>query len=399
MKDPASAGIPARRPARRSGEDRHQAIITSLYEAATSALDWTEALRPMSWSFRSLSGVLFIEGGHGDVDLLAMPGWSARAQRLYAMNFRHVDPYAAFARRSPQERCILGPEVVAPDILRASEIWFDFMRLELPAFHFIGAILPLEDDEGARLAWHRSDDAPQFDETDRHRFQSFMPHLKRALQFQRRLQRAERSRDMLDWTLDRIELGLLVVDVDAQVRYANRAAEHLCAAAGIALGSLADRGLRLPVHADNRRLRRLLAAVAGGEAGGSLVVRQPDGRRLAALIHPLPPTLAADWNFRSPGQAPGGGASTLALVSLRPASGCGGGPAGTDGIELLRDLFGLTWAEADVAIGTASRLAVPEIAKARATSINTVRAQIRQVLVKTQCDSLRDLACLILRLI
>jgi DNA-binding NarL/FixJ family response regulator len=66
---------------------------------------------------------------------------------------------------------------------------------------------------------------------------------------------------------------------------------------------------------------------------------------------------------------------------------------------LLRDLFGLTWAEADVAIGTASRLAVPEIAKARATSINTVRAQIRQVLVKTQCDSLRDLACLILRLI
>jgi len=36
---------------------------------------------------------------------------------------------------------------------------------------------------------------------------------------------------------------------------------------------------------------------------------------------------------------------------------------------LLRDLFGLTWAEADVAIGTASRLAVPEIAQARAACL------------------------------
>jgi hypothetical protein len=118
VKHPASADIPARRPARRSGEDRHPAIITSLYEAATGALDWTEALRPMSWSFQGLSGVLFIEGGHGDVDLLAMPGWSARAQHLYATNFRHVDPYAAFARRSPQERCIHARRPASP-----SEAW------------------------------------------------------------------------------------------------------------------------------------------------------------------------------------------------------------------------------------------------------------------------------------
>jgi DNA-binding NarL/FixJ family response regulator len=61
-------------------------------------------------------------------------------------------------------------------------------------------------------------------------------------------------------------------------------------------------------------------------------------------------------------------------------------------------LFGLTSAEAAIAIALASGEAAEEIAARRRRSQATVRTQIRAVLRKTDCASVLDMAMLLTRL-
>ena len=62
---------------------------------------------------------------------------------------------------------------------------------------------------------------------------------------------------------------------------------------------------------------------------------------------------------------------------------------------LLCDLYGLSPAEAAVALAAASGMTADGIAAVRGASVNTVRRQIRMALEKTGAGSLRDLTGLL----
>jgi DNA-binding CsgD family transcriptional regulator len=101
---------------------------------------------------------------------------------------------------------------------------------------------------------------------------------------------------------------------------------------------------------------------------------------LAALVSPLPARLAAaepEGRGRVPGQA---------LVLLRELT-----AAAPPRAALLRELFGLTAAEAEVARGIVGGATKSEVAGARGLSETTVRTQVRAVLAKTGAANLRDL--------
>jgi DNA-binding CsgD family transcriptional regulator len=61
----------------------------------------------------------------------------------------------------------------------------------------------------------------------------------------------------------------------------------------------------------------------------------------------------------------------------------------------LHQLFGLTSAEASVALALAAGRSAEEIAAERAVSLPTVRTQIRQILAKTGALHVRDLVRLL----
>jgi DNA-binding NarL/FixJ family response regulator len=109
---------------------------------------------------------------------------------------------------------------------------------------------------------------------------------------------------------------------------------------------------------------------------------------LAALVTPLPRRMlgkAGELAGRVAGQA---------LILLRELSASQEPPKA----ELLRNLFGFTPAEAEVAralVGGATRSMV---AVKRGTQVSTVRTQVRSVLEKTGATNLRDLQRLLSRL-
>ncbi len=350
--------------------------VGDLYAAASGERDWETALAPIARRLAGTSGILFVDDpASAEVDLLALPGWSATAVALYTSRYRSLDPYAAFARRHRAAACLLGHEMIDVDRLRNSEIWVDFGSRHLPAFHFIGVIVPLEQGRGGRLAWHRPEDAPDFGEAERSLLCRLLPHLQRALQLRDRLGPA--AMPLRARAFDQIALPLLVLDRNASVLAANASGEQACRSGAIRL----DRsGLHAVAHADDRRLQRLIHDTASGGPGGGLLLRAADASHVSAVLVCRMPDSAA---FAGVGA---GRAEACVLVTVRTLA-----PRRPADPARLCDLFGLSAVEAQVTCAIAAGASVAAVAESRHTSPLTVRAQIRAILLKTGAGNLRDL--------
>ncbi len=357
--------------------------IGDLYEAASGERDWQDALEPLGRRLDASSGILFVDDpvGH-DVELLAMPGWPAAAVALYAQRYRTRDPYAAFARLHPEPACLLGHEMVDPQSVLRSEIWNEFGRHHMPAFWFIGVVAPLRQGRGGRLAWHRPNDAPAFGETERALLLRLLPYLQRALQLRDCLRAC--GSGLRSQAFDGLPLPLLVVGRSGAVLACNLAAERICRSGPLRLEAS---GLHASQPADERRLQRLLHDVATGGPGGGLLLHAEAPRMVfAVLVCRLPQTgpfaaVAASEPLHR------------ALVTIR-----GLAPRRPADPDQLCGLFGLSAVEARIACAIVAGASVAAVAEQRRTSLLTVRAQIRAILLKTGAESLRDLAAMVSRL-
>jgi DNA-binding NarL/FixJ family response regulator len=174
-----------------------------------------------------------------------------------------------------------------------------------------------------------------------------------------------------------------------RVRQANAAAATLAARpqAGLRMVGAEAAGIRLTArHRDDRRaLEALVAKTAAGGAGGAMRVRAPsddapDMASLAVLVSPAPARLTALGGEQHPALADG-----FALVVARELA---QSPQLRPGI--LSDLYGLTHAEAAVAVTLSGGVTAEDVARHRQVSLDTVRSQVRVVLRKTNAANLRD---------
>ena len=126
----------------------------------------------------------------------------------------------------------------------------------------------------------------------------------------------------------------------------------------------------------------------GFGAGGAVRLRDGDGEAtVAALVTPLP--------CRMLGVSGGmGRVAGQALILLRALAAAREPPKA----ELLRTLFGLTPAEAEVARALAGGATKGTVAAQRGSRVSTVRTQVRSVLEKTGATNLRELEGVMSRL-
>ncbi len=104
-------------------------------------------------------------------------------------------------------------------------------------------------------------------------------------------------------------------------------------------------------------------------------------RRVALLVSPLPRRLSDDRGAPS-GRVPG-----QALILLRDLNEASGAPPP----DLLRRLFGLTVAEAEVACALYGGATKAAVAAQRGSRESTIRSQVDAILLKTGTTNLRDL--------
>jgi DNA-binding CsgD family transcriptional regulator len=199
-----------------------------------------------------------------------------------------------------------------------------------------------------------------------------------------RLDQLEALRDALESALDWLATGYLLVDREGRVLKMNRAAQAIvqrCDGLSMRGGMLEASDGQAAVT-----LREAIRRASDGEVqsaaavGGIVHLSRARARPLTVILVPI--------HHGLPGHSVDPGVLVALLI---PEVEVGRQKSG----QFLRDLYGLTQREADIAADLLQGHRVSDIARLRELSVNTIRTHLKRLLEKTgttrQADLLRVL--------
>lgn len=232
------------------------------------------------------------------------------------------------------------------------------------------------------IALSRSWRAAAFEERERSLARVLIPHLHRATQVARQLSNADLLTKAAHATLDTLPHPVLLLDRTERLVYANHEADRLLRTAdGLLMGR--ERLAGASATATHALQALVGAAARGSRKGGTLRLPRPSGK--AALVAVAIPVRGLEDFFFTNQPA----------VLL-----CVGDPTAKATIDaaMLRTLFGLTRAEAELARQLLAGHELPSIAAASGRSVFTVRNLLARVMAKTETGRQSELVGLLGRL-
>lgn len=216
-------------------------------------------------------------------------------------------------------------------------------------------------------------------------------HLRRAVRMRVRLATAQAMQAASSAALQAADTGVILVTAGGRIVYADPAAHRLAASVGLQLGGRRGALQALDPEA-TQHLQGLVHDAAAGGVGGDMLMRATDGSAVALGVC----SLTADPPEAEGSEEGGGEAHEVipgqALVTLRHLGQVVASP------RRVAALFGLTRAEADVAIAVAAGQRVAAVAAGRGVSASTVQAQVRSALGKAGVPGVQELSLLFARL-
>jgi DNA-binding CsgD family transcriptional regulator len=214
-------------------------------------------------------------------------------------------------------------------------------------------------------------------------FRLLLPHLRQAVLTRSKLGELNVQRDSALAGLERLRHAVVVVAPDGKLLFLNRVATEMTGEPdGLTIGAA---GLRAARPSEDAALQRLIREASIGtddqpRSGGRLAISRPSARRpFAVLVMPL--RLAPDGLARSTG--------AMALI-VDPEREPQVSPVH------LQQLYGLTPAEATVAIRILRGRGLQSVAEELSVTLSTVRIHLQRVFEKTQTHRQAELVRLLL---
>ncbi|WP_376087104.1 helix-turn-helix transcriptional regulator [Roseomonas sp. CCTCC AB2023176] len=356
-------------------------LLPAIYEAAVEPTRWPVVLTAISDHLGAMGGMVVRQEPTPTGGMIFVGRLDPDLTDLYMRRYTDNAYARALARIEPGHP-VLGGAIVDAAAVRRTAFHADILApqgvREQLAFSYgpwcraPGASGGVSFQLGARVA-----DAPG--ETVR-RMERLTPHLHRALDIGHAIAARSVTGAALAGFLDGLPDAAFTLDAAGRVLRANAAGEAMLGAAdGLVLS-----GGRLGAgHADDDRA--LLAAIAGAvatarakgeEPGARLRVARPSGRSaLILLVSPLPPACVLFSGADRP---------AVLVVAHDPEA-----PADA---EALRDAFGLTAAEARLAVLIGSGAGLPDAAARLGVSRETARTHLARCFDKTGARSQAALA-------
>jgi DNA-binding CsgD family transcriptional regulator len=329
-------------------------------------------------AFEARSCVLHWRSTEGEVDILSHSGYFSDGQMQdYADNFSGHDVWTTSATGTDRVNRAWNVEEFVPSSEYERSVFYNewIRAMGDDTFHCMGSVIQTRWGFGI-VGLHRGRTQDTFEAERVNALAEDVVHLRRMLGFRGRLKEAERQKERLAGALDILGNPILVLSPVGQLLYANSSGEELLQ------------------RNDGLRVRR-----------GFLEARCPSAnKRLRAAIeragHPQEPTATAiavprgegaQYCLSLIGSTAGGFHQVLVEVG-----GAHSAPASLT--HRVRDLFGLSGAEANVAGRLAAGESVEEIAAARDCAIETVRSQVKTIMRKMGCKRQSEVVRLICRL-
>jgi len=295
----------------------------------------------------------------------------------------HIDnPWSRASFRYPFGTPLLTEELVSLEELQKSELYNEVL-VPHRIGHGIGSNLLHEEGKTALFVLFRSAGQGSFSQDARHLVERLLPHLQRATQLHLRLERSELQLAAAHRVMERLHLGVILVDERGRVSFSNPSAERILAAAD---GLVVEDGeIRATEPDEGPQLARLVgeAVRTGARPGGALGISRPSGKQpLQLLVAPL-----SDRQEILPGLKRAAAAVFVSDPEVEP-EGCA---------AVLERLYDLTPSEARVAVGVVGGRGLQDVADAIGVGLNTVRTHLQHVFQKTGTRRQAELVQLLLR--
>jgi DNA-binding CsgD family transcriptional regulator/PAS domain-containing protein len=361
--------------------DDFSRLVSGIYAAAVTPEHWEGAIREIHRTLDGIGGALVMaDGAVWSIQDSILPAGAARS---YAEHYCRLDFVLAAVENGPVGAVRTGTELISP--IRNSEFYADWLR-------------PFEMEDGllVRLTSGRRPtcfivNAPRGSEsleTPEHMklMSGLVPHLQQALRTHNKLAALADNNVELAGALEVVRHGIIIVAGEHLVINLNSAAERILRAEdGLCMRS--GRIATTSTPAEHELHCAIQNALAGEPStvrtGRSLTCFRPSGKR-PYVIHVLPSHRRnADEPLRQP----------MALVLIIDPE-----DEPEPAVALLRRLYGLTAAEAEVAVRVARGGELKEISDELSVSITTVRKHLQHVYDKTDTHRQAELVRLLLTL-
>lgn len=325
-------------------------------------------------AFGGRSTLLHWHYADGAAAVLAHSGYFSDSQlATYAEQFAPLDPWARAAAisQAPNQAMDLEEIVSLADYER-SAFYNDYIRpMGDDTARCMGVTVANRFGQGM-VAIQRGRGQTGFDPREVAALDEAGVHLRRMLAIRGKLDRQQRRLDTARAMLDALPHPALLVRDDGRLVEANGPAVALLAS-GKTLGL---RHGRLTAVAQEAGLMRAIMAACARSAPAAGAVRVGATGTLMTV---------------TPLKVEGGARLAMLLVSEPPAS--------TRGADRLKTLYGLTDAEAAVAVLIAGGHALADIADQRGVSVQTVRGQLRAITDKMGCRRQAEVAATAMRVL
>ena len=374
----------------RSGQDMSESnvlqVLGLIYDAALDHQRWPDALEAIS-AFLNVDGAsLALEYSHSLQSLNT--GVGADALRGYGPHWHAVNPLWPKLRAAAAGTVLVDRAAVDRQVYLRGAFYNDFVRPN--GMYAAMSIKVLENNAVcAAIALHRvhGPGAREFSEHDAAQATLLAPHLARALQTSDRLAGLRQEAAMINDALEWLPQPTYLVNAQAGVVFANESGRVLLRASD-GLRSGPD-GLHGHTAAATDDLRRCIALAAG--AGGPLKLphpatirlERPSGKRaLSALV----------GTFRChEGERFLRRLEAVAIIFVTDPEASAEPP-----LHDLRRRYGLTAAEAALALVVARGEGLKAVAAERRISVATAKTHLHQIFSKTGTRRQAELVRLLL---
>jgi DNA-binding CsgD family transcriptional regulator len=356
-----------------------ETVLDLVYDAAAENDLWRQALTAIADITNSQGGILF--------------GFSFTAQKVIcdyngrldedcnrAFQERHLDnPWGRYMSKQPVGRLVMSDEVISVNDLRNTEFYDDVLRPQGIAHNGMMALAAWRDFQAA-FNLCRNARQGTFAPDELRLIERLTPHLRRSIELGFRIDGYVAMQQAAFNVLEQIMDGIIVLNRSAHVLYANAAARKFEIEGALRL--------RPPIAttslAHTQQLTELINVALRGAAGGTMSVpRDSDGHLLTILVSSI--------RSKDLGRLSDAGLKDPAVLVFLVD------PANRRSIPLwqIMDAYGLTQAEARVALATSSGNTVGEAAQLLKLSANTIKTHLRRVFAKTATARQAELAGLI----
>jgi DNA-binding CsgD family transcriptional regulator len=355
----------------------YSALIDAIYRGPLERTPWQSFLSQFKllldakvvtlvrrFPTQSDRGLLYINGG----DESAAADYR---NRLYA-----IEPHVS---KTPNSPVYTLDELANKETMLNSEF---FQKCLAPSqiAHFLCADTFENDGNGrklqARLCAAKSDGTLNFTEQEKKLCELLLPHLQRALMFHKEYVKVESERALYEASMDQLGLGTIILDEDGKLIKSNRIATTILNERdGISAEEhklmFSNRDNDTILHQAIERCRALLA-FKDNQLVEALRVQRPSGRAdLGILIKSVNTSVSGtDNNFIQ-------GCPSIAIFISDPEQ------QTATGADILRQLYGLTNAEANLALLILEGMSVEEAADHQGVSKNTVKTHLKSLYAKT----------------